>query len=213
MKSSIEQIWKEGFLKENSLVAPKINDLYNQKSTHLVEQMKRKFRMNQFAIVSMALMVPLAFLLIDAFWPGVAASVLFLFLAWYNYSQLQKIRSLDYGATSLDYLKSFDRWLDEVLSKSKKIARIYYPLCFLVAVNTIWSVWNKHEAAIMKARQAFHDSHFIGNVPVFIIVILAIATAGMVFISSAIYRWDVQLSYGYMRTRLKQMITEMESLR
>ena len=40
MRNSIEEIWKEGFLNEKSLVAPKINDLYNQKSMDLIDKMK-----------------------------------------------------------------------------------------------------------------------------------------------------------------------------
>jgi len=55
MKNSIEEVWKEGFLNEKSLVAPKINDLYNQKSKDLVEKMERMFRINLVAIVGMAI--------------------------------------------------------------------------------------------------------------------------------------------------------------
>jgi hypothetical protein len=52
MEKSIEAIWKEGFLNEKSLVAPKINDLYNQKSKDLVDRMKRMYRNNLIALVS-----------------------------------------------------------------------------------------------------------------------------------------------------------------
>jgi hypothetical protein len=35
MEKSIENIWKEGFLKNDALVAPTLNNLYNQKkNTH-----------------------------------------------------------------------------------------------------------------------------------------------------------------------------------
>lgn len=55
MKNSIEENWKEGFLNEKSLVAPRINDLYNQKSKHLVDRMKRIFRVNLIVIVILAI--------------------------------------------------------------------------------------------------------------------------------------------------------------
>jgi hypothetical protein len=52
MEKSIEDIWKEGFLKSDALVAPKINDLYNQKSIHIIDKFKRMFRINLIAIVA-----------------------------------------------------------------------------------------------------------------------------------------------------------------
>jgi hypothetical protein len=51
MEKSIENIWKEGFLKSDALVAPKINNLYNQKSKHLTAKFERMFKINLIAIV------------------------------------------------------------------------------------------------------------------------------------------------------------------
>ena len=41
MEKSIETIWREGFLKEDALIVPKLNDLYNQKSQQLIEKLIR----------------------------------------------------------------------------------------------------------------------------------------------------------------------------
>src|SRR5690606_10068017 len=109
MKNSIEAIWKEGFLNEKSLVAPKINDLYNQKSKHLVDKMERMFRINLIVIVITAILCPIIYYFLDAIWQGAAASVLLLLTAWYNKRQIHRIKTLDQGATSFDYLKSLDR--------------------------------------------------------------------------------------------------------
>ncbi len=51
MEKSIENIWKEGFLKNDALTAPKINNLYNQKSIHIIDKFKRMFRINLISIV------------------------------------------------------------------------------------------------------------------------------------------------------------------
>src|SRR5690554_4605149 len=123
MKNSIEVIWKEGFLNEKSLVAPKINDLYNQKSKHLVDKMKGMFRINLIIIVIMSIVFPIIHYFLDAIWQGAAASILLLLTAWYSKRQMHSIKILDQGATSLDYLKSFDQWLKDVLSRSEKIVR------------------------------------------------------------------------------------------
>ena len=54
MEKSIENIWKEGFLKSDALIAPKLNDLYNQKSKHVIDKFKRMFKINLIAIVIFA---------------------------------------------------------------------------------------------------------------------------------------------------------------
>ena len=52
MEKSIENIWKEGFLKSDALVAPKTNNLYNQKSIHIIDKFKRMFKINLIAIIA-----------------------------------------------------------------------------------------------------------------------------------------------------------------
>ena len=51
MEKSIESIWKEGFLEKDAMVAPKINNLYNQKSIHIIDKFKRMFKINLNALV------------------------------------------------------------------------------------------------------------------------------------------------------------------
>jgi hypothetical protein len=120
---------------------------------------------------------------------------------------------LDQGATSLDYLKSFDRWLKDILSRSERIARFYYPLCFLIAISTIWSAWNKQEALILKTHQKFPDLIFIGNVPLFALIIVGVTTLLMFYFSGEIYKWDVRLMYGRVFGKLEETIAEMEELK
>jgi hypothetical protein len=213
MKNSIEEIWKVGFLNETSLVVPKINDLYNQKSKHVVDKVKRMFRVNQTVIVIMAIAFPFIHYFLDATWQGVAASILLLLTAWYNNRLIHSIKTLDQGATSFDYLKSFDRWLKDVLSRSEKIARFYYPLCFLIAISTIWSTWSKQEELILKTHQKFPDLIFIGNTPLFALVIVGVTTLLMFYFSDKIYKWDVRLMYGRVFGKLEETIAEMEELR
>jgi len=212
MKNSIETIWKEGFLNEKSLVAPKINDLYNQKSKHLVDKMKRMFRINLIIIIILSIVIPIVYYFLDVIWQGVAASVLILLTAWYGKLQMHGLKTLDQGATSLDYLKSFDRWLKDVFSKSEKIARYYYTLCFLIAISTMGSAWNKGELT-SKMYQKYPDLIFIGNIPLIAIIIAGVATLLMFYFSDKIYRWDVRLMYGRVLGKLEETIAEMEKLK
>ena len=212
MKNSIEEIWKEGFLNEKSLVAPKINDLYNQKSKDLVDKMKRMYRNNLIALIIMAIIFPIIYYFLDVIWQGVTASVLFLFTAWYSQRQKRSFKTLDHGATSLDYLKSFDRLLKDALSKGEKVLRFTYPLYFLIAMSIISSAWNKGELT-SKMHQKYPDLIFIGNIPLVALIIAGVATLLMFYFSDRIYKWDVRLMYGRVFDKLEETIAEMEKLK
>ena len=211
MKNSIEVIWKEGFLNEKSLVAPKINDLYNQKSKDLVDKMKRMYRNNLIAIVIMAIVFPIMYYFLDVIWQGVAASILMLLTVWYSKREKRSIKTLDHGATSLDYLKSFDRLLKDALSRGEKVLRFTYPLYFLIAISIIWSAWNKGPLT-SKMYQKYPDVIFIGSVPLFALIIAGVATLLMFYFSGRIYRWDVRLIYGRVFRKLEETIAEMENV-
>ena len=213
MDNSIEVIWKEGFLNEKSLVAPKINDLYNQRSKHLVDKMKRMYNINLIALFAMAIVFPIWYYFLGVVWQGAATAILFLLVAWYSIRQKRSIKTLDHGATSLDYLKAFDRLLKDALSRSEKILRFTYPLYFLIGVSTVWSAWNKSEKPILNMRQEFPDSIFIGNVPLFVWIIVGVVTILMFYVSGRIYRWDVSLIYGRIFRKLEETIAEMEKLK
>ncbi|MCF0072834.1 hypothetical protein LZD49_20305 [Dyadobacter sp. CY261] len=212
MKNSIEAIWKEGFLNETSLVAPKINDLYNQKSKHLVDKMERMFRINLVVIIGTAIVFPLIYYVLDAVWEGAAGSLLLLLTAWYNKRQIDSIKSLDQGATSLEYLKSLDRWLRDVFLKSEKIARFSYPLYYLIAISTIWSAWN-NQGLNLKIRHRFPDLLIIGDISLIALLFAGLTILLMFYFSAKIYRWEVRLMYGRVLDKLKETIAEMEKLK
>ena len=212
MKNSIEVIWKEGFLNEKSLVAPKINDLYNQKSKDLVAKIERMSEINRIAIVIMAIVFPIIDYFLDVVWQGVATSILFLLVLWYSKRQRLSFETLDHGTTSLDYLKSFERRIKDSLSRSEKVLRFIYPLSFLIAISILWSAWNKGPLT-SKMYQEYPDVIFIGSVPLFAWIIAGVATLLMLYFSKRIYRWDVRLVYGRVFRKLEETIAEMEKLK
>ena len=198
---------------EKSLVAPRINDLYNRKSMHVVDKMKRRFKVNIMAMIGLAIVFPVIHYFLDARWQGVAASLLLLLTAAYNQRQLQGIKRLDPGTTSLAYLRSFDRWLGDVLSRSGKIARFVYPVYFLIAISTVWSAWSKQEALILKMQQQFSNMAIIGGVPLSVVLIIGVAPILMGYFSTKIDKWDVRLMYGDVFRKLEGTIAEMEKLK
>ena len=56
MEKSIETIWKDGFLDVNELIVPKLNNLYNQKSIHIIDKILRMGRINLIYIVLLAVL-------------------------------------------------------------------------------------------------------------------------------------------------------------
>lgn len=212
MKNSIEVIWKEGFLNEKSLVAPKINDLYNQKSKDLVDKLERMTKISRVAILIVAIICPIIYYFLGVIWQGVAISILFLLIVWYGKRQGLNVKTLDRGATSLDYLKSFDRRIKDAYLRNERVQRFVYPVFLLIGMSAIWSKWSK-SALISKLYQKYPDMIFIGDVPLFAWVIVGIATLLMLYFSRSIYRWDVGLVYGRMFRKLEETIAEMEELK
>lgn len=212
MENSIENIWKQGFLKESSLIAPKINDLYNQKSIQLIDKIKRKVKINLIIAVNMAMLILVTYSLMQAIWEGIAISTMLLLTIIYAIRQNRNFTALNYGASSLDYLKSFDQLLTDRLSKSEKIFRFTYPIYFLVASSAAWTTWSKH-GITQKWHLKYPDRIYIGDVPLFAIIMIAIATLLILYFSDKIYRWDVRLVYGRVFDKLKSTIAEMEQLK
>lgn len=212
MKNSIEEIWKEGFLSEKSLVIPKINNLYNQKSMHLVDKMKRMFKINLQAITVAAFLIPILYYFIDALWQGLAITVILLFIAWYQKKVFANLKPIDQSLNSLEYLKLFDSWVKDALTKSGKITKFVYPTMFLIVSSAIWSAWSKNERLILEIKNRFPDLTFIGNVPLVALIGVLIITAAMFYYSERIYRWDVRIIYGRVFDKLENTISEMERL-
>ncbi|MFD0748755.1 hypothetical protein ACFQZS_01290 [Mucilaginibacter calamicampi] len=208
METSIENIWKEGFLDESSLVVPQINDLYNQKSIHAVDGVKRMYRINQVVIVAMALVFPVVHYFVDALWQGFACSVLLLLTVWYNNSLARNIKTLHQGANSYDYLQSFNNWLKDVELKSKKIARLSYPLYVVIGLSTIWSAWNKQGMT-----QALQQNYPALNIPIIALTIAVIMVLLMFYFSIKIYKWEVRVMYGRVLEKLEDTIADMEKLK
>lgn len=212
MENSIENIWKQGFLNEKSLVAPKINDLYNQRSIHVVERIKRMYKINLIALVIMAIFIPVMYYFMQVIWEGLVISVMLLFIAGYSLWQKRDYRTLDYGANSLDYLRSFDKLINDTLSRGEKTIRFFYPIYFLITLSAMWTAWSK-QGITQKWHKKYPDHIYIGDTPLYALIIVMVLTLLILYFSDKIYRWDVRIVYGRIFKKLKETISEMENLK
>ena len=138
MEKSIESIWKEGFLKNDALLVPKLNNLYNQKSTHIVDKFKRMFKINLRAIVIGSFIVLIASFLVGIPVMGVLLFFLCNGLVIVNVKLLKGLEKINKNVSSYEYLKSFRDWLKEQISINRKMAGFYYPYIFLAMILGFW---------------------------------------------------------------------------
>lgn len=217
MQRSIENIWKEGFLKSDVLVAPKINNLYNQKSIHIIDKFKRMFKINLIAIVAFSF----AFLMIS-FIVGIPITGILFFvtlsvLVFINKKLLNDLEKIDLGISSYQYLKAFNQWIKKQISINKKMSRFLYPIIF---ISLILGFWFKDaegmplgERLVNEILIEFPDIYLVYGIPLIGIVIALLILALLAFFGGQIYKWDLHLIYGRVFKKLEELLTDIESLR
>jgi hypothetical protein len=217
MERSIENIWKEGFLKSDALIAPKINNLYNQKSIHIIDKFKRMFKINLIAIVAFSF----AFLIISFFVgipiTGVIFFITLSILVFINKKLLNDLEKIDLGISSYQYLKVFNQWIKKQVSINKKMSRFLYPIIF---ISMILGFWFKNaegmplgERLVNEVLIGFPDIYLIYGIPLIGIVIVLLILVLLAFFGGRIYKWDLNIVYGRVFRKLEELMTDIESLR
>jgi hypothetical protein len=217
MERSIENIWKEGFLKSDALVVPKINNLYNQKSIHIIDKFKRMFKKNLIAIVAFSFIF-----LIVSFFVGIPITGVMIFvtlsvLVFINKKLLKGLDKIDKGLSSYQYLKTFNEWMKEQIAINKKMSTFLYPIIFMAMVLGFWFKDVKGmplgERLVNKILYSFPDIYLIYEVPLIGIIIMLLILGLLVFFGGRIYMWDFNIVYGRVHRKLGELITDIESLR
>lgn len=217
MEKSIENIWKEGFLKSDALVAPKINNLYSQKSIHIIDRFKRMFRINLVAIVAFSFTF-----LVVSFFIGIPVTGVILFitlsvLVVINKKLLNGLESIHKSDSSYEYLKTFNQWIKKQVAINKRISTFLYPIIFVSIILGFW--FEKTEGIPLKERIVrqiiivFPDTYLIYGVPLICIVIAFLILGLLAFFGGRIYLWDVNIIYGRVFRKLEELMADIESLR
>lgn len=209
MEKSIESIWKEGFLKGEALVAPKVNDLYNRKSVHIIDKFMRMFRKNIWAIIAGAAIILLASFLVGALLAGSIVFITLIYIAYTAKFEMDALAKVDKGKSSYNYLKSFQDWLNQSIERYGKMYRFVYPtliLCFY------FGIWFSDIFGEMRQKVAESSDNLIFGMhtPTTISVIIAALTMG--FFAKAIHREDVKFVYGGILKKLDEALMEMDEL-
>ncbi len=217
MEKSIEDIWKEGFLKSDALVAPKINNLYNQKSIHVIDKFKRMFKINLIAIVAFSFI----FLIITFFngmlITGIVFFVVLTVLVIINKRLLNGLEKIDKGVSSYQYLKAFNEWIKKQVSINKRFATFMYPIIFLSMIIGLWFIDAEGiplgERLVGEVLYGFPDIYLIQGIPLIAIIVIILIVGLLAFSGGRIYQWDLNLVYGRVFKKLEELMTDIEELK
>lgn len=216
MERSIENIWKEGFLKNDALVAPKVNNLYTKKSIHIIDKFKRMFRINLIAIVAFSFI----FLIVSHFVgipvTGVLFFVTLMVLVIINKRLLNSLEKIDKGESSYEYLKAFSGWIKEQVAVNRRISTFLYPIFLMSLILGFWFKDVKGiplgERLVDKILLNYPDTYLIFGIPLTGIIIIVLLLGLLAFSGSRIYQWDLNLIYGKVLKKLDELLTDIESL-
>ena len=217
MENSIEQIWKKGFINEDVLIAPKLNQLFDQKSAHVIDKYKRVFRKNIFAIVlGSILLIPLSWL---AGIPYMGIMMFFMLnaMAIVDGILLNKLENIDKHENCYLYLQSFKKWFDLKNKANIRMARILYPYVFLSMLVGVWLMDIKETylgSWIMdRLLEIFPDTWLVFGLPFWGIIGSLAIICTLAWAAKRLYLSDIKLVYGGVLAKLDELISDMEELR
>ena len=217
MEKSIESIWKEGFLKSDALIAPKLNNLYNQKSKHIIDKFKRMFKMNLILIVLGSFIVLGVSFVVGLPYLGVPMFVILNVLVIINKKLLNTLKLIEKSTNSYDYLITFDNWLKSQVNINKKFARLLYPVVFLSIVVGYWMKIVEGQRvgdhAVNKLLLTYPDLNLLFGIPIIGIIGVLLIVGVLIFLAGRIYEWDLKIVYGRVFNKLEEIIADIKELR
>ncbi|MEW6991854.1 hypothetical protein AADZ91_14355 [Colwelliaceae bacterium 6441] len=212
MSKSIETMWKEGFINEAHISAPKINDLYNRKSQNIVDRLQHMFAININALIIGSIIMLIMMSLIGAPFLGLYICCLLTPLIIIAKKELKKSVNLSKGQSSYDYLISFNEWLQSSINTYSRYYKVFYPLFFLgMATQAVVSKAGGKVIALL--TEALPTDIFILGQPYYLIILIALITLIVARYSEALYRMDLNIIYGRQFKKLEELITDMKELR
>ena len=211
MEKSIESIWKEGFINQEAIVVPKLNNLYSKKSIHIIDKFKRMFRYNHWYIILLALIHLTIGMVIGAPVAGILMCCLLFVLILISNKSMKVFNEINQGASSYEYLKSFDNALKKIIAVLSRYYQFFYPLyfAFMMVGFTETDFVSKALGKIMNNS----DTLMLFNLPVLWLgTAILIVTLAAIF-AKPLFRLDLNAIYGRVMNKLDELLTDMEELR
>ncbi len=211
MEKSIESIWKAGFLDHNAMVAPKLNNLYNQKSIHIIDKFKRMFKINLNALVAFSFFVLIMSFFVKIPVMGVLMFILLNVIVLVNKKLFKGLNKIDKNVSSYEYLKSFDTWMKAQVAVNYKMSRYIYPYIFIAMVAGFG--FSQQFRETLGRIFGSHEVYYLFGIPVFWVLTMVTIIVILAIFGGRIYMWDLKIVYGRIMKKLEELITDMEDLR
>lgn len=216
MEKSIEIIWKEGFLHNDALLAPKLIDLYNQKSEHIVDKYKRMFRKNLKLIFIGSFIVLLLSYFVRLFPMGVLMFFMLQAMVIIDRKLLNGLEEIDANQNCYQYLKKIERWMKQKTIANIRMHRIVYPYTFMAITLGFWFVNIDGERLgdiiVNTLIDIFPDIYLIFGIPLVGIIGIVAIVCFLAFVGGRIYQWELDLIYGPVIKKIEELIADMEEL-
>lgn len=217
MEKSIESIWEQGFLNEEALIAPKLNNLYNKKSISLIEKYKQLFKKNMILISAASVILLIFTLLIGMPFLGVPMFIFLNIMVFIDKKLANKLNHIDNTKTCYQYLKKVKNWMNHKTSVNIVVARILYPYMFISMFLGYW--YFNIDGTIIGKRVVYLLSEYYPDIimvfgfPLIVLFAVFIIAAGLFYLGKKIYLWDLRLGYGNILKRIDDLISDIEELR
>jgi len=213
MRKTIEATWRDAFLNPDALVAPKVNDLYTRKSTHIVDRIQRMQRINEIAIVIGA---PIGWALYAAL--GMPYGGAIMCTAWVGLivvrRQFPHVTKFDapVSVDSYQYLKAFQQWLKNRLGWGRRVQRHIYAVTFIALAIGIGES-APGQLAIRHIVESNPGIRLVSGIPLLLIVGVVVIATVVDLLGGVIFDFDVNTVYRNVFRKLDEMVADMEELR
>lgn len=215
MEQSIENIWKTGFANPESGI-PKIEHLEDLKSMYFIDQFKARYQLNVILLGVTAILVLFAFTLGGIPFIGLFMFFLFITLAIMGRLELRKLNQLNQGASSYDYISSFDTWLKHLLRKFSVVYRIWVPLLFvgfvlaLLHTNVLIPFLGEPLVEVFFKES---NAYKILGLPLLWIMGLTLLAVLLSYGSNYLFRLEIKSIYGDLIHKLDVLLADLQELR
>lgn len=200
MEKSIETIWKEGFLKDNELSTPKLNNLYNQKSQLVLEKIKRAMKIDNKGLIPLAILCIGGFSYTGYFFIGFYLMFLMMGLFFLNRNKIRELEKINIELDNYHYLLAYRTGI-------KKMVKFYIRLLgFGLPVVVLPGYW-------LFFRNTEMYQEFISETEMFIVLVILLLTIVISVMGIFIYWITTKMIYGNLLKKLDGILKDMEALK
>ncbi len=200
MEKSIETIWTKGFLKQEELIAPKINDLYNRKSKLLIEKLKRTYKADNRSTLPLAVIAVVGFGFKGYLILGLFLMVLMIGMFFLNRRKLAELEKIRVESSSYEYLLEYRKMFTALKKFYTRLLGVGAPLAGMTAYYLFF-----RSSAVMDKFLSI-EPYKLG----LILLLIALCLSAMGIFA---YRLSTKMIYGSFIEKLDEMIAEMKELR